>query len=134
MVDIETVKFIEMLNELAIKFNGEKGAYAFCKDKDAIALNARLNKFFCLNHLIYDDKDDDDLGFEVDDARVYPVVNEIEISSEGEIEIKNYYEGVFAVIHTGEREVFSIIVFTPKMDEEGYEMFAIANGHWYLVK
>ena len=134
MVDIETVRFVGMLNELAIRFDGEKGTYAFYKDNNAIVLNSRLNKVFCLNYLIYDDKDGDDLGYETDDATMYPVIKDISFK-DGRAIIESYYEGVFAVVKKGEKEVYCVLAFTPKSEnvDDGHGMFVVENGYWYFA-
>ena len=125
----ETVRFVDMMENLVTMYDGKKEVFRFYADNSVVIKNIRLDEDFCKKFLVYDDRK---VELDCEDKNFYGIVKKVENGV-----IKEYYEDIF-VVKKGD-EILYIVGFPPEddiipKDEDGDEvLFVIEAGKYYVV-
>ncbi len=128
----ETVRFVDMMENLAVMYDGKKEVFRFYADNSVVIKNIRLDKDFCKKFLVYDDRK---VELDCEDKNFYGIVKKVENGV-----IKEYYEDVY-VVKQGE-EILYLIGYPPEddswqewvKDKDGEDvLFVLEKGKYYVV-
>ncbi len=129
MVKPETVRFIDMIEKMAAKYDGVKKVYGFYKDNAEVVKKVCEDENFCENYIVYNDKK---VELDCNDKRFYGIIKKVKNG-----EIKAYYEDVY-VVKRGE-EILCLVGYPPEdeilpKNEDGDDvLFVVEDGRWYMV-
>ena len=129
MIKPETVRFVDMIEKLAVLFDGKKRVFGFYRNNAEVIKNAEADEDFCKKYLVYNDKK---VELDVGDKNFYGIVKKVKNGK-----IKAYYEDVY-VVKRGE-EVLCLVGYPPEdeilpKNEDGDDvLFVIEKGRWYMV-
>ena len=129
MINPKTVRFVDMIEKMAAKFDGKKKVYGFYKDHAEVIKNVNEDETFCEKYIVYNDKK---IELDVGDKNFYGIVKKVKNGK-----IKAYYEDVY-VVKRGE-EILCLVGYPPEdknlpKNEDGDDvLFIIEEGRWYMV-
>lgn len=129
MINPKTVRFVDMIEKMAAKYDGEKKVYGFYKDNAEVIKNVNEDENFCDNYIVYNNKK---VELDANGKDFYGIVKKIKNGK-----IKEYYEDVY-VVKQGE-EILYLIGYPPEdknlpKDEDGDDvLFVVEEGRWYIA-
>ena len=129
MINPKTVRFVDMIEKMAAKFDGKKKVYGFYKDHAEVIKNVNEDEKFLENYIVYNDKK---IELDVGDKNFYGIVKKVKNGK-----IKAYYEDVY-VVKRGE-EILCLVGYNKEdknlqKNEDGDDvLFVIEKGRWYMV-
>ena len=71
MINPKTVRFVDMIEKMAAKFDGKKKVYGFYKDHAEVIKNVNEDETFCEKYIVYNDKK---IELDVGDKNFYGIV------------------------------------------------------------
>lgn len=129
MINPKTVRFVDMIEKMAAKYDGEKKVYAFYRDNKEVVKKVNEDEKFLENYIVYNDKK---IELDANGKDFYGIVKKIKNG-----EIKEYYEDVY-VVKKGD-EILYLIGYPPEdknlpKDEDGDDvLFVVEEGRWYIA-
>lgn len=129
MINPKTVRFVDMIEKMAAKYDGEKKVYGFYKDNAEVIKKLSEDENFCENYIVYNDKK---IELDANGKDFYGIVKKIKNRK-----IKEYYEDVY-VVKKGE-EVLCLVGYPPEdknlpKNEDGDDvLFVVEDGRWYIA-